>query len=210
MTMRVDTRTIILISLWVTGFPDINGQFCNPPYPSDWPQACINAFLAFATNDTYTNEDRQALKTFLTVTCPTCLDSFLDYNTLCVGGLTQSQADFWRRTYCLREDGYGQYCRIVMFDYIANTTLDDTYASDCADPLSRGVPCSPECQAVLQKTQDYLGCCASVFANQSVEIIPDHYDACGVKVNALCGSSALTTHTVDRFVVMIVLFFMLT
>lgn len=197
-------KVIVAVIFCATIFQDIKGQpdtsiFCDLPYPSDWPQDCVDAYIDHAENNTYTDEDRRALITFLNVVCPgDCLNSFLDHNTECDGRLTKSQAEFWRETYCLRDDqDKKQYCRVIMFDYIANTTMDDDYAAGCFDSLSRGDSCTSNCQSLVQGTGDYLGCCAPVFGNQSVDIDLNHYDACDVKIASVCGTPTDSGAPVD-------------
>ena len=161
-------------------------------YPPDWPQNCIDAYKAHATNvSSFSPEDRKALVNYLNVTCPDCHNSFMDYNLMC-GRFDEAVGEFWRSTYCLRDDVHdSEYCQVIIYDLIDTTTMDEEYITECANLQTGGINCSVGCRDVLMRTQEYLGCCTHLYGYPSVTgINQTHYDICDVSMPKQCGSIA--------------------
>ena len=173
-------------------FPVSDAQ-CNSsvPYPPDWPQNCTNAYAAHARNiSSFSPEDRAALIGYLNVACPDCHNSFIDYGVMC-GTFDEDTGEFWRSTYCLRDDvrENNEYCRVIIYDFIDTTTMDEDYLTECANLRSGGTNCTSGCQDVLMRTQNYLGCCTRLYGYLSMTRINQaHYDTCNMNIPRQCGS----------------------
>ena len=162
------------------------------PYPPGWPQNCVDAYTAHARNiSSFSPEDRRALIEYLNVACPDCHNSFVDYGIMC-GTFDEATGEFWRSTYCLRDDvrDSNEYCRVIIYDFIDNTTMDEEYLTECANLQSGGTTCTSGCQDVLMRTQNYLGCCTRLYGYLSMSRINQvHYGTCNVNMPRQCGSN---------------------
>ena len=128
----------------------------NSTHPPDWPQNCIDAYNAHATNvSSFSPEDRRALIQYLDEACPDCHNSFVDFYILC-GKFDEAVGEFWRNTYCLRDDvrESNEYCQVIIYDLIDTTAMDEEYSTECADLRSGGTVCSSGCRDVLMRTRN--------------------------------------------------------
>ena len=193
-------------------------------YPPDWPPNCIEAYTAHARNiSSFSPADRNALIQYLNVACPDCHNSFTDYNIRC-NAFDQTTGDFWRSTYCLRDDvrDSNRYCRVIIYDFIDTTMMDEEYLTDCADLISgNSTACSADCRDVLMRTQNFLGCCTSLYGRLSTRRINQaHYATCNMTMPRLCGSPtpqpspqpgyASTVRGSSGFILIALAFFMMT
>ena len=105
----------------------------------------------------------------------------------------EATGEFWRSTFCLRDDvrDSNEYCRVIIFDFFANTTMYQEYLTECGPNLRFGdTNCSSNCQDIVMRAQDYLGCCTRfLWVYISADDHQAHYGTCLRNMSTQCGTT---------------------
>ena len=153
-------------------------------FQSDYPQPCSAAYTEFENlldTTPLTDIVSSELSVILDVLClEECVKPYVDYfNCLDEDDL----GELYNSAYCGKSDG--RNCVVLYVDGIAQN-----YIMEAPVCVSNGA-CDDECQALLQNTTDYLGCCAaSWFGNPAGPLYyvvpPEDFESCGVDLGEPC------------------------
>ena len=152
--------------------------------PASYPDQCeiafddLNRILGFSRlEDLDLNELNAVLDTVCTYDCVgpeiefyRCLDE-------------QDLADFVSNGIC--GESNGNNCFVLWFDgIISNFTVVETNCSESGS-------CDAQCRGSLQRTADFLGCCAASLYNNSASVFsplipPDQFATCNVNIGQAC------------------------
>ena len=153
--------------------------------PTDYPSSCTTAankvtslLLDVASNPQ--SIDSNALNSALEDYCTSeCISPQVEYYQ-CLG--QPDFADLINNADCGQNDG--SYCIVSLLVGISDGSVALT-------SCTQGSTCDSSCQSSLQRTADYLGCCAASLYNNSVSpftvfISPQDFAACDISLGRMC------------------------